>query len=243
MPSPASSVSLVDGSAPVPVCASNNIIELRQLLAQRFPHLRSSLAPRARAVTFPTGIAALDLMLGGGVARGEFTEFVAPGSGSGSTEVIHQLLRQVAANRQFLALVDGTGSFDVCAVEEAVLNRLLWVRCGHAAEALKAMDLLLRDRNFPVLVLDLKLNPMGELRKITASIWFRYARLLEHNKSVVLVVTPHALVSAAGCRIYLDSALGIEVLSQSRAELLSGLRFTLLRSAGELGGEVVGKAS
>jgi hypothetical protein len=178
-------------------------------------------------------VPALDALLGGGLPRGEFTELVASSPGSGSAEVIHELLRRVACNRQFLALVDGLGSFDAGAVEPAILTRLLWVRCQKVVEALKATDLLLRDRNFSILVLDLRLNPARELRKITASVWFRYARLLEQNQATVLVVTPQPLVGAANYRVAVESALGIDALVQSRAALLSCLRFQLLKSTAE----------
>ena len=176
---------------------SSAIVDLRKLLTSRFPHLRLDIEPRRPAETVVTGVPALDALLGGGLPRGEFTELVASSPGSGSAEVIHELLRRVACNRQFLALVDGLGSFDAGAVEPAILTRLLWVRCQKVVEALKATDLLLRDRNFSILVLDLRLNPARELRKITASVWFRYARLLEQNQATVLVVTPQPLVGAA----------------------------------------------
>lgn len=210
--------------------ATGNILELRRLLAEQFPQLRQTATRRKRPEDWPTGLAVLDQLLGGGLPRGAFTEIVARGPGSGSVELIHELLRQAASRRQFLALVDGLSSFDVGAVEPEVLSRLLWICCRQASEAMKATDLLLRDRNFPLVVLDLKLNSPRELRKITSSIWFRYARLLEQNPCAVLVVTPLPLVSVAAFRLELVSHLGLETLGQSRSSRLSKLRFTLLRS-------------
>ena len=203
----------------------SSIVDLRNLLTQRFPHLRFGCAPQKPAETLPTGIAALDQLLGGGLPRAQFTELIAGGHGSGSTEVIHELLRQAALHRQFLVLVDGAGSFDPGAENSAVLTRLLWIRCQKTTEALKATDLLLRDRNFSLLVLDLKLNPAAELRRIPSSTWYRYARLLEQNEATVLVITPQQLVPVAACRVALDSRLGIGALDQPRAELLTCLRF------------------
>ena len=84
-----------------------------------------------------------------------------------------------------------------------------------------------------MLVLDLKLNPIGELRKITSSIWFRYARLVELTEPAVLVITPQALVGPAAYRIYLNSELGLDALCESRAKILSALRFRLLRSGAQ----------
>ena len=206
---------------------SRSIVDLRKLLADRFPQVRLACAPRQPVRSVVTGIPDLDTLLGGGLPQGEFTELVAGGQASGSAAVIHELLRRVARNRQFLALVDGMGSFDATAAEPAVLTRLLWIQCHQASEALKATDLLLRDRNFPILVLDLKLNTPRELRKIPASTWFRYGRLLERNQSTVLVITPRQLVSRAACRVSLECALGLNSLSLPRDRFVSALRFKL----------------
>ena len=217
--------------------ATNNIVELRQLLAERFPHLRQGVAVPAAVETRSSGVPALDAVLGGGLPRGEFTEIVAEGDGSGSAQVIHACLRQAAADGQFLVLVDGADSFDVTAVDPDILARLLWVRCTDASEAFKATDLLLRDRNFPLVILDLKLNPAGQLRKISGSVWHRYGRLIEQNRATVLVVTPFQFVSGAACRVRLESRLGLDALSKSPGSLIDELRFTLLRSATASGHE------
>lgn len=206
------------------------ILDLRSLLANRFPGVRLTLAPRPRPESIPTGVPALDALLEGGLPKGEFTELIASGSGTGSAEVIHELMRQVALKRRFVALVDGMGSFDPGAIEPAVLARVLWIQCRNATEAFKATDLILRDRNFPVLVLDLKMNPLRELRKINGSTWYRYARLLEHNQAAVLVVVPQKMVSGAAYAVSCDNALGIEALGRPRAERLLGLRFKQLKS-------------
>ncbi|HTI70896.1 MAG TPA: hypothetical protein VMF06_13085 [Candidatus Limnocylindria bacterium] len=212
--------------------AADNILKLRQLLEARLPHVRvgwREAPPALEAV--PSGIPALDVLLEGGFPRGEFTEVVGTGDGSGSAQVLHALLRRVAADGQFLALVDGADSFDVQAEDRDTLSHLLWVRCTSADEAFKAADLLLRDRNFPLVVMDLKLNPATQLRKVSASVWYRWARLLEQNQTTVVIISPFSVVSGAACRVELDSRLGIETLSQSPAEVAGRLRFTLQRSA------------
>jgi RecA/RadA recombinase len=213
--------------------SSSTIIDLRNRLATRFPHLRLGIRPLKPVESIATGIAALDSILGGGLPRGQFTELLARGNGSGSTEVLHAFLRHVALNRQFLALVDGAGSFDATAVETPVLLRLLWIRCRKASEALQATDLLLRDRNFILVVLDLKLNAPRELRQIVSSTWYRYARLLEQSQAAVLVITSQPLVRGVMCRISVESALGIDALKQPRSERLSCLRFEALRLAAD----------
>src|SRR5262252_4265449 len=122
--------------------ATNNIVDLRRMLAERFPSAR--LRPAVNTEVEPTGVTALDSLLGGGLPKGEVTELLASGAGSGSAQVLHALLRHTAEAGRFLALVDGADSFDVDAAEAFALERLLWVRCRRADEAMKAADLLLR---------------------------------------------------------------------------------------------------
>jgi hypothetical protein len=205
------------------------VIELRRLLAERFPPSRPGNGA-VRPDVAATGLDGLDDLLGGGLPRGEFTELIAEGHGTGSGQVLHGWLQHVAAEGQYLALIDGTDTFDAAVEEPAVLSRLLWVRCRKAGEALQAADLLLRDRNFPLIALDLKLNPTAQLRKIPSSVWHRFKRLLEQTHAAVLVVTPAPLVSGAACRVRVESRLGVDALRQPPAP--ERLRFTLLRQAG-----------
>jgi hypothetical protein len=206
------------------------VIELRQLLAERFPPLRPSLEA-APGGLLPTGIEAFDRVLGGGLPRGEFTELVAAGHGSGSALVLHGWLRRMAKEGRYLALIDGSDSFDASAEESEVLSRLLWVRCRRAEEAMQAADVVLRDRNLPCVALDLKLNPPGQLRKIQSSLWHRFKRLLEQTQSTVLVISPRPLVSGAACRVQMQGRLGVEALSQATLPL-GHIEFQLMRQSG-----------
>ncbi|HWP83840.1 MAG TPA: hypothetical protein VNN17_01500, partial [Terriglobia bacterium] len=79
-----------------------NLVELRQLLAERFPQARFGLpAPVVSRAPVATGVPALDTMLGGGLPRGELTELVGSAWGSGSGLVLHALLRQAARGGLF----------------------------------------------------------------------------------------------------------------------------------------------
>jgi transposase-like protein len=205
------------------------VIELRRLLAERFPPSRPG-AGAVRPHQAATGVPALDDLLGGGLPRGEFTELIAEGHGTGSAQVLHAWLQQVAVDGQYLALIDGMDSFDATVEEPEVLSRLLWVRCRRADEALQAADVLLRDRNFPLIALDLKLNPPAQLRKIQSSVWHRFKRLLEQTQAAVLVMAPTPLVSGAACRVRMESGLGVEVLQTLPAP--ERWQFTLLRQGG-----------
>lgn len=211
--------------------APSNIIELRQFLAGRLPGVRTGFAPARERAVQASGIARLDALLDGGLPRGELTELVAGGPGSGSAQVLHALLRRLAAEGRFLALVDGADSFDVEAEEPDVLARLLWVRTTRADEAVQAVDLLLRDRNFPVVALDLKLNPVAQLRKIPSSVWHRLARVAEHHDTTLLVVTPMALVGGVAVRVAVRGGLDFHALEAPPESLADRLEFELLRQA------------
>lgn len=216
--------------------ATENLVELRQLLTDKFPQAHAARQPKA-APAIATGLPGLDALLGGGWPKGKISELVGEGAGSGSSQVIHALLHHLAADGRFLALVDGADSFDVDAVDPDVLARLLWVRCVKADEALKAADILLRDRNFPVVVVDLKLNPAAQLRKILSSIWHRFRRLQEQNGTTVLIVTPTPLVGGAHCRVRVAGQLGVEAMIRRPAEVTERLRFELLRAEEEVARE------
>jgi len=210
--------------------ATESVVELRRILADKFPRAHAARRPADGIPVAASGVPALDHLLGGGWSKGKLSELVGAGDGSGSAQVIHALLHRAAADGQFLALVDGLDSFDVDAVEPGVLARLLWVRCTKAEEALKAADLLLRDRNFPLVVLDLKLNPLAQLRKIQASAWHRFRRLQEQNGITMLVVTPTQLVGGAACRVRVESGLGIEAMTKPPGQVIKRLKFELLKS-------------
>lgn len=221
-----------------------SVIELRRLLRERLPHVRLGLAEPAPVPTVPTGLAPLDASLRGGLPQGGLTELVGDGPGSGSAQVVHAVVRRAAADGRFVALVDGADSLDVDALEPSELARLLWVRCRDASEALKASDLLLRDRNFPLVVLDLKANPASQLRRIPSSVWHRFSRLLGHHGTSLLVVTPWAMTGSAVARVRVAARLGLEAVEAGPAAASDILRFEVLRGMESVRGasDVAGQA-
>lgn len=215
-----------------------NLVDLRRLLAERFPGAHAA-RPAAGAgpgseaeAGLSSGVPSLDLLLGGGWPRGTVTELVGDGPGSGSAQVLHATLEQAAAGGRFLALVDGADSFDVDAPTPEALSRLLWVRCHSAEEALKAADLVLRDRNLPLAILDLKLNPVAQLRKIPSSVWHRFSRIAGHQGTTLLVITPFAMVGGVTIRVRARAGLDLDALALTREERLDRLAFELLRAPG-----------
>src|SRR5437588_727201 len=99
--------------------ATNKIVDLRKLLAARFPH--SSLPPSA---VLSTGVEVLDRIGGGGLPKNAITELIAPKLSAGSASLIHALLRSAERNQHFIALVDGSDSFDPGSSENSTLRHL-----------------------------------------------------------------------------------------------------------------------
>lgn len=213
-----------------------NIIELRQLLAERFPGLRTRAdeLPTAKQAFWPTGVPQLDTPLHGGLNKGALAEIVSERPGSGGTLLMTALLRRALSENKFTTLIDGQDSLDVTQLG-ADLSRLLWVRCRSAAEALKAADLILRDGNLPLVLLDLAANPAVQLRKIPATTWYRFQRLLEQTSAVCVVMAPRPMVAPAQVRITLRSRFSIQALDREPQELLSELKLdvTEARRSGE----------
>jgi hypothetical protein len=203
--------------------AGNKVVDLRKLLAERFPH---PTAPEASVL--PTGVQFLDQTIGGGFPKSAITELIAPKLSAGSASLIHALLRSAQRDSHFVALIDGADSFDPGSSDNSALQHLLWIRCRKAFDAVKAADLLLRDGNFPLVIVDLVLNTLEELRKIPQTSWYRLQRLVEAVPSACLIINRHSLVSSAQLKIVLENSWTLSDLEKQNA--FSGLGFRLQRS-------------
>jgi hypothetical protein len=222
--------------------ADSGIIELRRLLTDRFPHARtwSKTAPAKTHSFWPTGLPRLDLLLDGGFVKSAITEVASHSSGTGCALLLRALLRQAGHTGQLMGLIDGSDSFDPDGLEESILSRLFWVRCKTAEEALKAADILLRDRNLPLIVLDLKMNPAAQLRKISGAAWYRLQRIARQSATAFVVLTPHPMIASAETRLILESRFTLDALPENQAQLLAELKFELARSAGSQQKEAAG---
>jgi hypothetical protein len=202
---------------------SGKIIHLRKLLAQRFPQL-----PQTATTRLVTGVPLLDRSSGGGLPRAALTELTSPRTTAGSASIIHALIHTAYRDNYFLALIDGRDSFDPCGLDDCSLRHLLWVRCSKASEAIRAADLLLRDGNFPLLMLDLVLNSTEELRKIPQTNWYRFQRLVELVPTACLVLTPSEMVASAQVKLVLENSWNLETLEKQNA--ISQIQIDVKRS-------------
>jgi hypothetical protein len=128
-----------------------------------------------------------------------------------------------------VALIDGSDSFDPWSFERSSLPHLLWVRCRKTFEAIKAADFLLRDGNFPLVIVDLVLNTVEELRKIPQTSWYRLQRLVESTPSACLIMSRRSMVSSAQLKIVLQNSWRLKDLEQEKAAQLP-FHFRIQRS-------------
>ncbi len=189
--------------------------------------LAASAAPAAPpGAIVPTGVEALDAAAGG-LWRGAVSEFSGP-AGSGSL-FLAALLEVTARERWHLALVDAADEFEPADWEAAALRRLLWVRCREARKALRAADLLLRDGNLPLVVLDFQGVPVRQLRGVPASVWHRLQRVVEGSGATLVVLSRWPMVEGARLRIEAEGRLGLDAMRVKRRELAAGMAVRVRR--------------
>ena len=144
---------------------------------------------RPQPETVPTGIAAVDGVIGG-LPRGGLTEIFGPAS-SGRTSLLISILAEATARQECCALMDAGDAFHPACAEAAGVNleRVLWVRCGHNAEhALKTADLLVQGGGFGLIAMDLGDTPQIAARRISMVSWFRLRRAVEHTPTVLIAL-------------------------------------------------------
>jgi len=199
---------------PAPVATLSS---LRQLLAERFPQ-----AARIDGRVLATGLPAIDESVGG-VPCGTLTEVVCAAPSCGSELLLGELLRSTRESCGRVALVDAHDSFDPQSWPEDWLMHLVWARCEDTAKALQAADILARDANFQLLIVDVRLAPLAELRRTPASFWYRLQRAVEPSDLALVVFTPRATVPSAGLRLQLDRSHTLSALDESRPVLAATL--------------------
>jgi len=197
--------------------SSTTLSSLRQLLAERFPQ-----AARSDARVLTTGVPAIDDSVGG-LPCGALTEIVCGVSSCGSQLLLGELLRSTREASGRVALVDGQDSFDPQSWPEDWLRHLVWARCNDAALALQVADILTRDANFQLLVVDMRLAPVAELRRTPASFWYRLQRAVEPADLALVVLTARAAVPSAQLRLQLEETHGLSDLEETRPSLVVAL--------------------
>ena len=169
--------------------------------------LTTALQPgKGDGLVAPTGAAALDTVLHGGLPRGELSE-VAGAPSSGRTTLLLQVMAAATHRGEIAALVDTFDRLDLGSIVAAGidLDRLLWIR-GEASSppdraierALKALNLVLQSGGFGVAAIDLADAPSSALNRLPFTTWMRVQRTIEGSETACLIVGPHPIARSAG---------------------------------------------
>jgi hypothetical protein len=203
--------------------APEKLAALRHLLAERFPTVSRTIGR-----VLPTGIAAIDNVTGG-LPLSAVTEIVCAAPSCGGHLFLAQLLAVTRRDRLRVALIDSTNSFDPASYPADLLVHLLWVRCTSTVSALQATDLIARDANLGLVVLDLRHASEADLRRIPGPQWYRLQRAVEPADLALVVETPRATVPSAQLRFGLNAPHDLNTLECERPTLSADLAFTLQR--------------
>ena len=179
--------------------------------------LTTALPPLERtdaSAFIPFGVDALDVVLRGGLPRGQVSEIAGSPSAGRTTLLVH-LLAAATRGGEITALVDTCDRFDVASASAAGvdLDRLLWIRgesfdslrslrtslADRAVDrALKALTLVLQAGGFAVVAIDLADVHPRVLKSLPFTTWLRLQRIVEGSDTVCLLVTPEPLARSAG---------------------------------------------
>ena len=182
---------------------------------------------RPPAEPWPTGLAALDRLLDGGLPRGRLVELVGRRS-SGRFAAVLATLAAATTRGQATALVDLDSGLEPAAVAAAgaCLERLLWVRPQSLRQAALVTEMLLAT-GFPLVVLDLGSPPVPGGRGPQA-IWLRLARATLERGAALLVTSPYRASGAAAAVVLAAGHARPIWDGRDRApRLLTGLRSRL----------------
>jgi hypothetical protein len=193
--------------------SGTTVSALRQLLAERFPQ-----AMRGQSTALATGLPAIDEVVGG-LPRCALTELVCSAPSCGSQTFLGQLLQVIRRQQGRVALIDGSDDFDPQSWPEDLLAHLVWVRAHTPDEALQAADLLTRDANFALVLLDLRRAPPVQLRRTPSTLWYRLQRAVEAADLALVVITPHISVPSAQLRLVLSRSHSLAALHAARPQL------------------------
>lgn len=203
---------------------ASTIAELRSLLAVRFPEKN-----RKPTGFVSTGVSGIDAVLGGGLPAGRLTELISVSPGTGGQTIFAELLRTTRSARHRIALIDGADGFDPGELPPDTLRHLVWIRTRVTSEVFAAADILARDGNYAVVVMDLRGLPERTLLKTPSSFWHRLRQAVEHSPTAVLVQTTLPLVPAVPWRLNLSEPILLRQCRSVRADLVNRLRVEVVR--------------
>ncbi len=149
-----------------------------------------------------SGVAAVDLLLEGGIPRGCISEIYGAAS-CGKTSLALSLLAATTRACQIAAVVDASDAFapEVAVKRGVDLRRTLWARATSLKEALHSTEALLRASGFSLVILDLARKG---LEPVSSATWIRLARTAAKSQTALLVLSEKPITGSS-------SALSLEL--------------------------------
>jgi hypothetical protein len=180
----------------------------------------------------PSGIAALDDLLGGGLPRGRLSEIYGPVSG-GKTALLLAFLAAATGRGEVTALVDLPDALHPATAHTSgvELTRLLWVRPPSLKEGLRCAELILAAGGFGLVAVDLG-APLP--RQLRAAVWPRLARTAE-RAGAVLAIVANRRVAGSFATMSLDVTARQRQWSRGAWPLFDGLQLQLSVTRNKLG--------
>lgn len=192
--------------------------------------------PTIEPETISFGIPELDQRLVG-ILRGCLTEICGPAS-SGRTTLMLSAIREVTQRGECCALVDTNNAFNPHsgAASGVKLKNLFVVRCAAphpkltpVDKALKAVDWIVSDGGFGLVVLDLGDIKPQLAQKIPLHHWYRFRRAVESTNSCLVVIEEHPFAKSCAAQVITAQSCDSEwsaTRDQAGApKLLTGIRY------------------
>ena len=173
--------------------------------------------PLAGRWLVPTGMAALDARLEGGLPRGHLSEVVGPRS-SGRLAVAVSALSGATSRGEAVALIDPLDLFDPvsAAAHHIDFQRMLWVR-GEASSSsrvslsleygtlqksldrgVKALNIVLQAGGFGLVVLDLGEVAPQAIKRLPYTTWLRLQRVIEGSDTACVLIGSEPIARSSG---------------------------------------------
>jgi len=155
----------------------------------------------------PTGLDAVDRMLGGGFPQGRLSE-IAGEAGRGCTSLALALLAHTTASGAWAAMLDPADAFDPLSADAAGVDlaRVLWARPRGLEEALRCAEHVLTAHGFALLVLDLAPGTSQQAPRVPDAAWPRLRRSAAGTDTALVVLGQQRLAgSCADVAVELES--------------------------------------
>lgn len=203
----------------------NQAAQLKNLLQEKFPSAarpefgdNTKLAPRK---ILSSGLPSLDKM---GLPQGTLSEVYPSGPGSsGISLLLVNLLETQASSAIPLALIDLHGRCDFVTLG-SLCERLLWIHCEQPTTSLQVTELLVRDGNLPIILLDLTSLSLREQNQIAQpSHWHKLRQFSEASGTTLIVLTHRHCLPGSHHHFQLQTTLPLDAPNLPRQELYQHL--------------------